>query len=92
MSSLSEWDFGAYDPMVRWTEGLVSSDPTDKKIGLPDPGTTESVYMLNVLPGRIRELYSGKAYLKEQDSYTLRKTRKCLPVGQGEYTQLIEKL
>lgn len=83
---------GTYAPMVRMVDGPITLNSTGKKIRLLDQRTVARVNMLNQLPGRLHELYSGKACIKQPNQEVLRKTRKCLLVGQGENAQLIQEI
>lgn len=78
--------------MARTAERRISLDPTGKKIGIPEPQTAASVVMLELLLGRLRKLYSGKACLRESEQEALINSRKCLLVREGEYVQLKQKL
>lgn len=76
--------------MVTTTERPITFDPTGKKHGIPKPGTTGSVDMLKLLPGRLPELYSGNGCLIDPDHEAFNRTRKSLLVNERDYAQLIK--
>lgn len=56
----------------------IQLDPTGKRIGLPDTGTTAIVDLLELLAGKPRKQQSSRACLKEPNQESLRETGKCL--------------
>lgn len=72
--------FGANPSLVRATKDPNPLDPARNNIGLPEPETVAGVDMVKLLQGRIWELYSAKACLKEPDYEAVYKTKKRLPV------------
>lgn len=65
---------GTYAPVVRPTDKPISLNPTGKKTGLSELGTTASVDMSKLLPGRFRELYNRTARLEHPGQEELSKT------------------
>lgn len=63
-----------YGPMVITTERPVLLDPTGKNVGLPEPGTAESVDILKLLWGRLGKDHTGKARQRKPQREALNKT------------------
>lgn len=70
--------------MVKATERPVLLHMNGKKIGLPEPETTEIVDVQRLHLGRLRGLFIGNACLREPDQEMLIKTKTCLLMSEGE--------
>lgn len=78
-------------PLFGRLKALFNCTQFGNNIDLPELGSAAGVYMLNLLPARLRELYSVKTYPRELNQEVVIKAGKCLPVREGEYAQLIQK-
>lgn len=78
--------------MVRTTQKQIPLDPAGKKIRHPEPRTAACVEILNLLPGRLRQVYCEKACSQELDQEALNSTRNSLLVSEGDYAQLLQNI
>lgn len=86
----AEWiRLGTYAPIVTTTDRPIPLDPKVKKVGLPESETAESMDMLELLLGRLQELYGGKAFPRESDQKDFNMARKYVLVRETQYAQLI---
>lgn len=53
-----------YNPMVRETEEPIPLDPMGKKVGFSESGTAAGVYILKILPVRLRSICGGSECLR----------------------------
>lgn len=67
-----------YAAMVRSTKILIPFDQDAKKAALTELSAITCRETLKLHPGRLRELYRGKAYLREPDQTALDMTKRCL--------------